>query len=261
MASDAPTLTYVGHATVLLRLDGVGVLVDPLLVGRLGPVRRIAPPVRLGELEDVALILLTHAHLDHFSVSSLRRLSRRAELVLPAGTGRLVRNLGFAAVHEIVAGEEMSFAGLRVRGQPALHRGRRHPAASLTPSLGYEVRGAVSVYHAGDTGEVPEPAAFAGRPDVVCLPVSGYGARLPEDHMSPRTAGVAVATLDPRLAVPIHWGTYQLQGMTRRMRERDLWRPHAFASAVEALGNGTRVRVLQPGESLALTPDVLGAAT
>lgn len=261
MASDTPTLTYVGHATVLLRLGGLGVLIDPLLVGRLGPIKRVAPPVRLDELEDVALILLTHAHLDHFSVSSLRRLSRRAELVLPAGTARLVKNLGFAAVHEIVAGEEVPFGSLRVRGQPALHRGRRHPAASLTPSLGYEVRGEVSVYHAGDTGVVPEPAAFAGRPDVVCLPVSGYGARLPEDHMGPRTASVAVETLDPRLAVPIHWGTYQLQGMTRRMRERDLWRPHAFASAVGALGNGTRVCVLQPGESLALTPEALGAAT
>ena len=133
-----------------------------------------------------------------------------------------MKGLGFAEVHEIEAGEELSFAGLTVRGQPAWHRGRRHPVAALTPSLGYEVRGSVSLYHAGDTGEVPELSSFAGPLDVVCLPVSGYGARLPEDHMSPRTAAVAVEILRPALAVPIHWGTYQLTGMTRRMRERDL---------------------------------------
>lgn len=261
MTARAPQLIYVGHASVLLLMDGVGVLTDPLLLGRIGPVRRVVPPVRLAELPQVDLVLLTHAHLDHFSLPSLRRLPRHAELVLPLGTGKLVKGLGFAAVHEIEAGEELAFAGLTVRGQPAWHRGRRHPAAALTPSIGYEVRGAVSFYHAGDTGEAPEPSSFAGRLDVACLPVSGYGARLPEDHMSPRTAALAVDSLRPRLAVPIHWGTYRLAGMTRRMRERDVWRPRAFAAAVEALDAGTRVRVLEPGESLELTPELLGAAT
>ena len=260
MGPETPLLTYVGHATVLLRLDGVGVLVDPLFLGRLGPIRRVAPPVRLAELPQVDVILLTHAHLDHFSLPSLRRLPRHAELVLPRGTGKLVKGLGFAEVHEIEAGEELSFAGLTVRGQPAWHRGRRHPVAALTPSLGYEVRGPLSLYHAGDTGVTPEPSSFAGRLDVVCLPVSGYGARLPEDHMSPRTAAEAVESLRPRLAVPIHWGTYRLSGMTRRMRERDIWRPRAFAAAVEALDVGTQTRVLEPGESLELTPGLLGAA-
>jgi L-ascorbate metabolism protein UlaG (beta-lactamase superfamily) len=254
-------LTYVGHATVLLQLDGVGVLTDPLLLGRIGPIRRVVPPVRLSELPQVDLILLTHAHLDHFSLPSLRRLPRHAELVLPRGTARLVKNLGFAAVHEIEAGGELTFAGLTVRGQQAWHRGRRHPVAPLTPSLGYEVLGPVSLYHAGDTGVVPEPAAFAGRLDVVCLPVSGYGARLPEDHMSPRTAAEAVDRLRPRLAVPIHWGTYRLSGMTRKMHERDIRRPRAFAAAVEALDVGTQVRVLEPGESLELAPGLLRAAT
>ena len=243
---------------MLLRTRGAGVLVDPILVGRIGPICRIAPPVPPSDLEDIDLILLTHAHLDHFSVSSLRRLSRRAALVLPRGTGKLVGRLGFSAVHEIEAGEELRIAGLTVRGQPARHRGRRHLAARLTPSLGYEVLGDVSLYHAGDTGEAPARSSFAGPLDVVCLPVSGYGARLPEDHMSPRTATTAVEALRPRLAIPIHWGTYQLQGMTRRMRERDLWRPRAFAASVEALNNGVRVRVLEPGQCLELTAHVLG---
>ena len=181
MGPETPLFTYVGHATVLLRLDGVGVLVDPLFLGRLGPIRRVAPPVRLAELPQVDLILLTHAHLDHFSLPSLlTSASCDAELVLPRGTGKLAKGLGFAEVHEIEAGEELSFAGLTVRGRPAWHRGRRHPVAALTPSLGYEVRGPLSLYHAGDTGVTPEPSSFEGRLDVVFLPVSGYGARLPD---------------------------------------------------------------------------------
>ena len=81
MGQDTPLPIYVGHATVLLRLEGVGVLVDPLLLGRLGPIRRVAPLVRLAELPKVDVVLLTHAHLDHFSLPSLRRLPRHAELV------------------------------------------------------------------------------------------------------------------------------------------------------------------------------------
>jgi L-ascorbate metabolism protein UlaG (beta-lactamase superfamily) len=258
MPADVPLLIYVGHASVLLRVDGVGVMIDPLLLGRIGPVRRIVAPVLLAELPPVDLVLVTHAHFDHFSVTSLRRLSRHAELVLPRGTGRLVRNLGFAAVHELDAGEEVILRGLVVRGQPAWHPGRRHWAAPVTPTIGYEVRGSVSLYHAGDTGEVPELASFAGPLDVACLPVSGYGMRLPEDHMSPETAAVAVEILRPRLAIPVHWGTYQLTGMTRRMRERDIWRPRAFAAAVEELDLGIRVRVLEPGERLELTRSILG---
>jgi L-ascorbate metabolism protein UlaG (beta-lactamase superfamily) len=258
MATDAPLLTYIGHATVLLQMDGVGVMTDPLLVGRIGPVRRVADPALLAELPRVDLVLLTHAHFDHFSIPSLRRLARHAELVLPRGTGELVRGLGFAAVHEIEAGKELAFGGLVVRAQPAWHRGRRHWMAALTPSIGYEVCGSLSLYHAGDTGEVPALSSFAGPLDVACLPVSGYGARLPEDHMSPESAAAAVAMLRPRLAVPIHWGTYQLSGMTRRMRERDIWRPRAFVAAVKTLESGARARVLEPGESLELTGNTLG---
>ena len=76
------------------------------------------------------------------------------------------------------------------------------------PALGYLLQGSQSVYFAGDTDLFPEMAALGGV-DVALLPVAGWGPRLPEgDHMNPRRAAEALKILKPRLAIPIHWGTY-----------------------------------------------------
>ena len=87
-------VTWLGHATVLLELDGVRVLTDPVLRGRVGPLVRIAPPVDLDALAEVDCVLLSHLHADHADLGSLRLLGDRTPVVAPAGAGRLAARHG-----------------------------------------------------------------------------------------------------------------------------------------------------------------------
>ena len=106
----AGRLTYVGHATILIELDGVALLTDPVLRGRVGYVSRIAPPVA-GALDPDA-ILVSHAHYDHLDVPSLRRLPAAAQTFAPPAAAAVVRRTG-RAVTELAAGQRGARRGAR----------------------------------------------------------------------------------------------------------------------------------------------------
>ena len=91
---------WIGHATALIELEGVRVLTDPVLSNRLLPlVRRRAPGApEIAELADVDAVLISHAHLDHLHLPSLRRLAEGTRLIVPAGLGRWVERRGFRHV-------------------------------------------------------------------------------------------------------------------------------------------------------------------
>jgi L-ascorbate metabolism protein UlaG (beta-lactamase superfamily) len=107
------------------------------------------------------------------------------------------------------------------------------------------------VYFAGDTDLFDEMSAFAGRVDVALLPIWGWGPRLPEGHLNPESAARATALIRPATAIPIHWGT--LRSVGTRADDDPSAPAQTFAANVAALDVPTRVRILAPGESLALT--------
>ena len=94
-------LTYVGHATVLIELDGQRVLTDPLLTRWLGPLRRQAAPVSDEFVRDIDAVLLSHLHHDHLHFPSLARLDRGTPLIVPAGVGGLLSARGFREIQEV----------------------------------------------------------------------------------------------------------------------------------------------------------------
>jgi L-ascorbate metabolism protein UlaG (beta-lactamase superfamily) len=232
-------LTYVGHATVLIELDGERLVTDPLLRQRVWHVRRHAAPARV---DPVDTILVSHAHYDHLDIPSLIRVGRTSRVVVPRGLGRILRLRRFANVVEVDVGDEVASGSVVVRATAARHSGKRIGAAG--PALGYVVRGAESVYFAGDTGLFPELEAIGDDGiDVALLPVWGWGTGLDEEHLDPERAAEAARLLRPRVAVPIHWGTYGSKGadVSRAPAER-------FA---RACGDDVDVRILEPGERLA----------
>jgi L-ascorbate metabolism protein UlaG (beta-lactamase superfamily) len=241
-------LTYIGHSTALVEEGGVRLLTDPLLRS-IGHVRRRVPPPQLAQLADLDAILISHAHVDHLHVGSLRRLRHRGPIIAPRGCARLLARAGTAVV-EMEPGDRVGIGDVKIEAVHADHDGRRHPFARPTPALGYLITAPTRIYFAGDTDLFDGMAALAGRVDVALLPIDGWGPRLPAGHMKPASAARAVELIRPRVAVPIHWGTMRSIG-TRRVH--DVRAPAlAFTAAVGALGLSTEVRIIAPGESMAL---------
>jgi L-ascorbate metabolism protein UlaG (beta-lactamase superfamily) len=237
-------LTWLGHSTALLEIGGSRLITDPMLRPRVAHLRRHAPaPTPPGRLDA---ILLSHLHRDHLDVRSVRALDAEAPLLVPPGAAAAVRRLG-REVRELAPGATTEIGAVRVRATPAIHDGRRSPASRTATSIGFLVD---SVYFAGDTEVFGAMAELAGHVDTALLPVSGWGPKLGPGHMDPEQAAQAVALLRPRLAIPIHWGTYLRLGLGGR-HVHLLRRPGPeFAARVAQTAPGTRVAVLQPGESI-----------
>src|SRR3954451_6481524 len=144
-------ITWVGHATVLIEMDGVRLLTDPVLRPRLAHLRRHGAPPAAGVAQDIDAVLLSHVHADHLDVRSLRRVGRDALLVAPRGGGRAARRAGLARTIELEPGERIEGGAGSVTGSPAEHDGRRWPLGREGDCLGFVVAGSGRVYFAGDT--------------------------------------------------------------------------------------------------------------
>jgi len=242
-------IQYVGHATVLVDLDGVRLLTDPLLRNRVTHLRR-AVKVDPAALRGVDAVLISHLHYDHLDLPSLQRLGRELPVVAPRGAGAMIRRkAGVKNVLEISVGEEVRIGALTVRATRAEHDAARLPFGATAEPLGYVIEGGgVSVYFAGDTDVFAGMAELAPV-DVALLPIWGWGPTMGPGHMDPQRAAEAAALLGARLAIPIHWGTYYPVHLGLRGPPRFLTTPPAlFEQAVGELAPATEVRVLQPGE-------------
>ena len=241
------SVRYLGHSTVLVELDGARLLTDPLLRRRVGHLLRTAPVDRPGELDAV---LISHAHRDHLDLPSVSLLDPRLPVVVPRGLGRLLK--GRETLIEIDVGEEIKFGDVTVRATEAVHGGSRPGGRASGPALGYALEGSRRIYFAGDTDLFPGMEDLVPDLDLALIPIWGWGPSLGRGlHLDPARAAEALRLLKPRVAVPIHWGTYR-----PLHRGPGAWflREPAAASVREASARAPEVdvRVLQPGEKLEL---------
>jgi L-ascorbate metabolism protein UlaG (beta-lactamase superfamily) len=250
-------LTWLGHATVVLDLDGARLLTDPLLRARAGPLQRRGAAPDLGQVDGVDAVLVSHLHHDHAELTSLRMLPALPLLTGPRNaaflTRRRLRGVPLADAWYAVGG-----AGVEVRLVRADHRARRMPHRP-NDAYGHLVRTPTTrVWVAGDTSLFPELADLpdlAGGPiDLAVVPVGGWGPRLSGGHLDPEQAARACALVGARAAVPYHWGTFHVPSQHDTPRG---WmdRPGpAFAEAARRITPDCEVRVLRPGESTTWTP-------
>ena len=239
-------LTWLGHSTVLLELDGVRILTDPLLGERLGPLRRYGPTPDLASLGAIDCVLVSHGHPDHYDRGSLRSLPGDPLLVVPGGLGASARLTG-RRVHEVAVNEPLEIGGIRVIPVPARHW--RWPIHPDVRPLGFLISGSTSVYFAGDTALFPTMDRLAGHVEVALLPVGRWGSGRGPVRLTPRTAVDAARLVGARLAIPIHWGTFYLPGF--RTGRRSWGSPDAgdaFAAEAADRYPDLEVRVLRPGD-------------
>ncbi|MFG2456825.1 MBL fold metallo-hydrolase [Streptomyces sp. NPDC048523] len=249
-------ITWWGHATCTVTDSDVRVLTDPLFARRLAHLRRRRGAVPPPEARRADVVLVSHLHADHLHVPSLARLEPGTRLLVPRGAPRQVpglRRLTDLRVEEVVPGDERRVGDLLIRVVPAWHDGRRLPVGPhRSPALGFVVEGSARTYFAGDTGLFDDMAKEVGPVDVALLPVGGWGPYLGEGHLDAGRAAEALARLEPRSAVPVHYGTYWPIGMDG-VRPHEFHAPGAeFVRLAAEFAPGVDVHRLEHGESVRL---------
>jgi L-ascorbate metabolism protein UlaG (beta-lactamase superfamily) len=255
-------ITWVGHATVLIELDGMRLLTDPVLGRRVGPLVRVAgAAIEPGSLGPVDCVLLSHLHADHANLGSLRALD--ALVVAPSGAGDWLRGAGIRRVQELSIGEAGMIGGVRVRAVRADHDSARRPLGPGPEAepVGYVIEGSRSIYFAGDTDLYDEMSGLRGAVDIALLPVWGWGPTAGVGHLDPDRAATAAAMIAPAVAIPIHWGTFVLPWVAvRGVSDHERAGPaREFAELVATRAPGVEVRVLEVGARITF-PATIGAA-
>jgi len=134
-----------------------------------------------------------------------------------------------------------------------VHGGRRTPFGPRAETVGFEVAGGHRLYFAGDTDLFDGMEELAGELDLALLPVWGWGPSLGAGHLDPERGARAAALLAPRIAIPIHWGTFFPLGLARLRPGHLRAPPREFACQAAELAPQVEVRVLSPGESTSLS--------
>lgn len=245
-------LTWLGHASVVIEMGGVRVVTDPALTARLAHLRR-HHRVDAHTLSVPDVILISHVHMDHLHVPSLRMFGNDVLMIVPSGAAGFLRRRGFRRVLETAAGRTTQIGGLTIETVPAMHSGQRGPHSRIAvDAVGYVLRAVEgSVYFPGDTDLFPELASLEDI-DIALFPIGGWGETVGEGHLDPETAMRATELVQPGLVVPIHWGTYS---PVRLGRGEPGWLrdpAHRFESVITAAGERQRLRVLDPGDSMDL---------
>ena len=253
-------VTFIGHATFLIRSAAADVLIDPVYYRRASPLpfagpRRVrAPGVRFDDLPPISLVLLSHNHYDHCDLGTLRRLDRRfhPRFVTPLANRRLLRSAGIREVEELDWWEAARTAPIPVTVTPAQHFSARGPFdrnRALWGGFLIEI-GGYRILHAGDSGYGPHFAEIGRRLapiDLALLPIGAYEPRwfMKDIHMNPAEAVQAHLDVASRQSIAMHFGTFQLtpEGIDEPVR--------ALEKALRERGvPGERFRAVEVGESV-----------
>jgi L-ascorbate metabolism protein UlaG (beta-lactamase superfamily) len=213
---------WIGHSTVLLKIDGIMLLTDPVFSERcglrVGPVtiglkRLVEPALRIPHLPHLDLILLSHAHMDHFDLPSLRALENRGTTVVTArATSDLLRVRRYAAVHEVGWGEQVRVGPLTVRGLQVHHWGARMRTDTYRGYNGYLIEaGRRRVVFGGDTADTREFLNVRTvRPvDLAMMPIGAYDPWI-HAHCTPEQALRMSNEAGAEHVLPLHHQTFQL---------------------------------------------------
>jgi L-ascorbate metabolism protein UlaG (beta-lactamase superfamily) len=239
-------LTWIGHASFLVQFSNLNVLIDPNFANWLFLLKRVRRAgLKIGHLPPIDLVLLTHAHFDHFHKRTLRRLPQPKIGVMPRGVGDLARNLGFARIIELDWWESFTHQDWKVVFTPSKHWGARtlrdHHRGYGGFVLEHQGR---RIYHAGDSAYFDGFKEIGNRlaPEIALLPIGAYR---PESfrhvHMGPDEAIRAFKDLRARWLVPMHFGTFRLS--FEEMDEPPRW----LRSLARKEGLTQRLRVLEEG--------------
>lgn len=250
-------VTWYGHSSVLVEVDGYRILADPVWSNRVSPSSVVGParlhptPVELTDLPQVDAIVISHDHYDHLDKATVQKLAaaQSAPFVVPLGIGAHLRKWRVPEdrIIELDWDEQTNIGGLTVTCTEARHFSGRGLTRDSTQWASWAFAGPVRrVFFGGDTGYTPKFAEIGsnyGPFDLTLLPVGAYDVRWPDIHMNPEEAVTAHIDLTASgIFVPIHWATFNL---AFHPWSEPIVRLHAAAQDV-----GVQVAVPMPGQRI-----------
>ena len=265
MASFKEDVMWVGHASILINHKNVTVLTDPQFSDRASPFlsmgpRRVTPsPVKIDDLPDINIIVISHNHYDHLDEASIRKLARvqqRIKFLVPLGLKTVLEEWGVRNVTELDWWEPLKIDGVKIQPTPVKHWSKRtFFDRNKTLWAGWMVQWSdFAFYFAGDSGyssDFKKTVKKLGKPDLAAIPIGAYEPRkfMKSAHINPEEAVTVFTDLGAKYAIGIHWGTFKLT--LEPMSEP----PIRLTKALNAAGVDSKAfRTLKHGETW---PDVL----
>ncbi|WP_433794832.1 MBL fold metallo-hydrolase [Actinoplanes sp. CA-252034] len=266
----APThgmrVTWFGHSSTLVEIDGLRVLIDPVWGGQAGPSGLLGakafypPPAALADLGRMDVVLISHDHWDHLDHPTIRAMAgwSATTFVVPLGIGAHLERWGIPAdrIRELDWWDSATVGSVELVATPARHSSARDPLrSSETLWSGWALRGPQHrLWYSGDTGYFAELAQIGQRLgpfDVTLIDSGQYDPKWPDTHLSPELAVEANALVRGELMIPVHWGRFSLA-------------PHSWTEPVErvraeAACRGQRYLALVPGVPTEPTDDAVAA--
>lgn len=257
---DRIQITWIGHATFLIQVDGLNLLTDPVFGRFCGPLpswslRRRAPlPVRLESLQPIHAALLSHNHYDHLEASTVREIGKEVTWFVPLGNGTWFREREHNTIVEMDWWQEANFGPVSIIGVPAQHfSGRTAFDRNLTLWAGFVVRSRLgNIYFAGDSGYSPsfvDIGEHLGPMRASMIPIGAYQPRwfMSPMHLNPEEAVRVHLDVRSEFSIGMHWGTFCLTD--EPMAEPPIVLRHALARRrVPA----TSFRTMRIGETVVL---------
>jgi L-ascorbate metabolism protein UlaG (beta-lactamase superfamily) len=255
-STDGVYLTWYGHASTLVEIDGARVLCDPVWSDRVspaafaGPRRLHAPPVPLASVGRVDAIVISHDHYDHLDLATVRELlaAHDAPFLVPLGVGAHLERwrVPSSRIIELDWNEEAEVGGIRFVATPAQHFSGRGISNDSTLWTSWVIAGPRHrVFYSGDTGYFDGFAKIGeehGPFDAALIQIGAYAPHWPDIHMTPEEGVAAHIDVRGGLLVPVHWATFSLAMHPWAEPADRVWR--------EAKANDLALAVPKPGERL-----------
>ncbi len=215
-AHEGARLTWLGHASWLVQLDGLSLLIDPVLRGAINVIirRNVAPGLTPEQLPPIAASLVSHNHYDHLDLPTLESVG--APIITGLGHSRIFRGTNLPST-ELDWWQSTTLGNIKIHYVPSQHWSRRG-LADANDMLwgGFVIEGtSARVYHSGDTAYFDGFTAIGRRfpaLDAAMLPIGAYDPEwfMRKQHMNPEDAVQAFADLGARHFLAMHWGTFKL---------------------------------------------------